>query len=666
MDFNNKYLNEIQRYIDSNLIYPHHREKVLELMKKLDDDLKATSFPTTGIVRETDNIGQIPGENRPCVPENLDYDFSDFKKYEKLFTTENTAQLVDYVVSSRSNDLFKNIEKVAADRGRILVFSRGNGERVVDYERGFKDVSTKFITNEFLRSKDIMVNYIHLIITQMEFALTKYKKNKGLKNTDIVFLYKGGNALRSLYLSYIYESPGKAADTIYTAFNQFFSKSDADFQISINVHLEKYDEIYNDMKILSYLILNKIRNLFIIKQTEYFDFNKYDKQYREQLLKETLTKMNNVKVSKDVLTVKTVDGESIAYMHGMKFYKLKFKNLEVLADGEKDVDISDSNVKKVTFSKIERELEKSDKTIRPDLVITVDRSKPTDEQKSEVFVMPKMHLSKYGQARNLRKERNINEYVYKRTKTSDSEYYITINDSILDETRTDLRVQFTLVRMKCNLKGFFRTTDGEYGVMNIPGELIDISIPYKSSTKHVEFYKNNVLPIQKYSYVGKYNIDKKIDFTSYTFSYYIHDLIDILYLEHKYPWYDVKYKKRIVRLMFLGYVDMVKTIRMERIQDVLNQLDIYFSSIYDDTLNKRTTAYTKLSTKEYSELEVLVLVKQTEKYFTESKYKDIEKKKIKELCKYIKDLVSYYTKILTATQTFKGVSNERLHLIHHI
>ena len=153
---------------------------------------------------------------------------------------------------------------------------------------------TNLTTLYFLETANTTMQFIKLIVEIFGHALEEYKKMKNITDkNDIVFIYKGGNALKAIFLEYMYENPGVVTDIIRQYFQDSFGKSDADFQIFINPHLPNYDEIFEDLSVLSYLLLNRIRNIFLKNVDQWLDFYKYKSEIAESIMQRSLKKLND-------------------------------------------------------------------------------------------------------------------------------------------------------------------------------------------------------------------------------------------------------------------------------------------------------------------------------------------------------------------------------------
>lgn len=144
-------------------------------------------------------------------------------------------------------------------------------------------------------------------------------------------------------------------------------------------------------------------------------------------------------------------------------------------------------------------------------------------------------------------------------------------------------INFDLVRSKVNFT--FDTSDG---IKSIGGELIDVSIGKDVSTEHFfdevdDNIKNYTLKLH----------DKELNFVSYSVKYLAQDIYRIIYKDTNYqPWIDNKYKKRLSRYIFLGFVDEfmkkrsikeLKTQLMNMKNDILNSS--HSSKLNSDILN---------------------------------------------------------------------------------
>lgn len=575
---------------------------LVDKYKKEADKYKVT--PSPGYIKPVSSMGngskkddnEFSSIKDPIVKEILKCNPID--PYAKDLYNDKMLDISDIVDTILTGKFTTDVVGLTVDdteKSRYLSFEGGENRMTffTDLQREFKDIMTELITNEFLKTQDVMVEFISIIYDIIDRAITQYKQKKGLSPKDIVFIYKGGNALKSIYLKYLNEVPGIVGDSIYNAFNKYFKRSDADFQIYINPKLPIWETVYHDMKLLSYLTINRIRNLFLVDPEKYFDFYKYDKEYRQNILSKHLNNLNNSNIIKSDIFTKGLDTltpedykniQENKYLHNMEFLKLRFKDITVNAPGAENIDFHDRDVNNEL---IDDERIKNiygtyiDQFFRYDLIIT---KHPTDKNQFIIYKFPPLQEkgNKNNRIPELKYDVELNEKIYSRLPTPQSEFYISINDTP-EYTDGKFKSKFTLVRMKMNFTAFVRSVDGKYGLMNIPGEVIDISIPHRDATEMYQFYDSIDDYITEYNYVGKFGLDKVFKFKGYTLKYFIKDLNKMLFRERKYPWLAEKYEKRIYRVLFLYIIDMFINVPNKDLQLSIQQLKQAFTDALNST-----------------------------------------------------------------------------------
>lgn len=181
-----------------------------------------------------------------------------------------------------------------------IVTKKGNAaEDMVDESREYKDLCTDIVNKIFLSSDGTMFNFLNVVYSSFSEAIDQYKNKKGLDKWDIFFVYKGGNILRIISNDFLKELPFVASRDIHKYYDKFFKRSDADFSIYINPQLSTYNEVYQDMSNLSYLLQVNIRNIFLEKPCDYFDYFKYTNKYARTLMANHVSVFKNSQAVKD-------------------------------------------------------------------------------------------------------------------------------------------------------------------------------------------------------------------------------------------------------------------------------------------------------------------------------------------------------------------------------
>lgn len=166
------------------------------------------------------------------------------------------------------------------------------GLEVEDETRGLKAFCTNFVVAEFFSSGDTLYNFLSVITDTFEEAIDLYTAQRGLSSDSIFFTWKGGNILLVVEREFLDELPEYASNAIRKFYAPYFRRSDCDFSIYVRPDLEDYDEIYHEITLLSYRLQDHLRNVFRNDMDLYFDFAKYNKAYKERILKEWLDRLN--------------------------------------------------------------------------------------------------------------------------------------------------------------------------------------------------------------------------------------------------------------------------------------------------------------------------------------------------------------------------------------
>ncbi|CAH6421032.1 Hypothetical protein KVN_LOCUS108 [uncultured virus] len=395
-------------------------------------------------------------------------------------------------------------------------------EVVDDPEKEFKNIFTEIVTSKFLETNDIIVNFLKKVYTTFEKAINFYNILNNYKNDEIFFVYKGGNVLRIIAKESMNELPGRVYEVLNEHFGKSFQKSDADFSIYIKPDLPNFDQIIQEIKILSYLVLNFIRDQFLNNLPNYFDFFKYNYEEQKKILEKSLGNLNKSE------SIKNHENEYF----GIEFLAVEFRNVfsalplldeklfEIIKNDKLDIIKSGSG--------------------REDSGITQD---PNDLDYHIMYKIPPLHMAK-----NI--DPKFKEKLITPKKKNISEFYLTVNDTLKFKTAELIR-SFYLLRMKLNFKTYFQK-NGKVSSLNIPGEVIDVSISNKDGTGIKEFFESLEKNITVYSFEKE-----NFKFRSYTIDYLIHDLEEIMYYQVLYPWEDPKYAKRINRLIYLYFIKLL-------------------------------------------------------------------------------------------------------------
>lgn len=443
----------------------------------------------------------------------------------------------------------ENYKDSIKKNGKESVLIYDVGSEYKDERREFKNAITDIVVKEFLKDPIYSIKFIKLIYDTIYECIQFYLLHKssyvrGLNKNDIIFLYKGGNVLRTVAREFIKENVGINADLLETVFGGYFQRSDADFTIYINPRFANmsctglrnmpnlFDEITDDMQLIAYLAQNYIRNIVIQNKSEWFNYYQLSDDSKKKTLRKYLNELNNGYTLKE--------NEESPY-YGGKFTKIELDNISVTDDVD--------NVLNFTLDPITSFGVSSDISAKYDIHID---NPDGDKNKIIVSKLTPIHL--------LDKNANIslNDLILEQKQIygniDRTSIYISSNTTNTFDNE-DIVASFTLIRSKVNAKLHFVSMDGHGFIINAGGELIDVSIPKIDDTQLPTFFEelNHGKIVERYSMMDVNN-NAYFTFYSYDVHHLVKDLELILFLTVRFPWADVKYKKRMMRLVFLHFI----------------------------------------------------------------------------------------------------------------
>lgn len=421
-----------------------------------------------------------------------------------------------------------------------------------DISKEFKNIFTDFVINEFYKTSLQSDSMVKLIFENFNQAILLYIDKKKLNKNDIIFIYKGGNVLRTVAYESMHELPGFISNNIKNYYKDYFKKSDNDFSIIINPNLENFDEIYDDMKNLAYLIQNYLRNSYILNQTKYFDYYRLNNLEKTKILSNYIDKLNSTNIVQNKL-----------HNYNGKFIGIVF--------GKNNYFSEESTIKNKIFNKIK------DKE-----TWFIDENQRTKKEKKSLTsdLVNLIELSTINEPVTTNYDPNI--YI------EGPEFYISSNDS-LSFSINNSNISFALIRTKILVNLYFQNLDGTIKIINSSGELIDVSIPNKYDSSIKNFYNN----INKFITVYTFPIENNnVNFKSYTLEYLTHDLEYILFDQTDTPWEQNKYQKRIKRLLYMYFILLIINRKYNLEQKI--QYISFFSKLINNLIksnNKEITNY---------------------------------------------------------------------------
>ena len=180
--------------------------------------------------------------------------------------------------------------------------SHSSIEQTTEYKddnRGLKDTFTDFVNDVILNNENSLFNFLYIVTELFQDAISLYKIKQGLKENDVFFILKGGNVLRFVAKNFLFNISGGTADILLNFYSKFFKRSDADFSIIINPSLDNYENVFNDMSLLTYNLLKHIQSIFKINKTRFFEWYKYDDIEKKVLLNDLYKEVQKLELSEN-------------------------------------------------------------------------------------------------------------------------------------------------------------------------------------------------------------------------------------------------------------------------------------------------------------------------------------------------------------------------------
>lgn len=468
----------------------------------------------------------------------------------KLVITQEQYKDVDFIIKSciNKNIIFPSVANNNIKNERIRIPIEQDNV-ITGPKEVFKTIMTDFVTNEFYKSNQCTLNFFKLITDVLNSGIKKYIELKNLPPNSINFIFKGGNALRIIIDSFLSQIPKSALKPIEKIIKDNFKKSDADFQINIKnlIGLEPrftkqfMDDVYEEVTVISYILLYRIRNIILNDVTSYIDYFNYDNNWKMNFFKEKIMLKFNELIKK---------GETQPpYGPNTQFVNMSFDDVVLKTNEE-------LKLAYVNFQPNNRDqfLTEKNYMTRRDFII----EKYGDELVlTELPYISSLHKEIFNKTIEYETDLNIYRHV------PSTNFYISVNKSIDGFNLTRLKVNFSAELLDSDINT--RTN------VSIPGEYIDISIP---DYTHTQQYFNNNLQIYEVVEDG----EPIYSFMSFKLGFFAEDLILILFINADLPWSDNKYAKRLTRFLVILYINLLQIdVENDVKYNFIRQLLIYFT-----------------------------------------------------------------------------------------
>lgn len=370
------------------------------------------------------------------------------------------------------------------------------GTPYTDPNRDIKDLGTDFVVKEFFGTPDTLFNFIKLVYSRVGDAIKEYRSGHNLEDDAVVFIFKGGNVMRMLANQAFNMLPPDATKILKDRYAEFFKRSDADFSVLVDhqkLHNLNYESVMDDLVMLTYNVLNSIRDEITKNTDTYSNFFQLSHNVARKKLSKYFTELQNIPAAKDP--------------ENEKWFGARFLQLQ----------LQEEQARPQLKCKYEGQY---------DFLYDFDK-----QDKSKIIGTPLNKRSKW--------------------------IMNTINKALewpSGRSPKDM-VKFYLVRSKVQFEYSF-LKDGIAQRLPIGGELIDISFPHKDDFRLAAFFKHLKRELANYTLTLD-DTGESITMKAESLDGIATDLYSVLFDQFSRPWEASKYAKRVNRLFFFSIIEML-------------------------------------------------------------------------------------------------------------
>jgi hypothetical protein len=500
------------------------------------------------------NYSDLPNNILDKVLKAVDKFKKPIDKNEYIQLDDTFKKMVDTALNSYDEKVLKGLvkfnympDKMDKIKNNSILFKKypedEKSDKIYKSKKELYDMLTDFNVTNLIKTPENKIYLVSSVNNTMNYLFDVYCKQNKINRDLIHFVYKGGNVLRLLIMESIKFFSLDAERIISDEYSEYFKGSDHDFEVKIssqNMDDTEFSKVYNELSFLVYLVLTNISEYFNETiddvDNKYFDLFIHNDEYISHVANKQLNKMcDQIKSHKE----EDYQLKHLVKCNGLQIRKNISSNEDTVYTGYSALDLNATAATVIIDNKNESENATSN-------IMMLEGTKQNDLDGNNftgIHILPfSSFVSNYMKGTDFEK------------KSHSGYFYSQINNSISFDMPTGDLIKFNLMRVKYNTKFYFDWNNNgniEKKYMNIPGEVIDISMSHKDS--YVNLTSADL---------REYTLDAgelKYKFTSYTLNGLIKDLYFILYTNSDVPWKDVKYTKRVKRLFILYLFDILSS-----------------------------------------------------------------------------------------------------------
>ena len=503
--------NNIHRYCNKTV-----RKRFPDLFEQFEVDPTPLVLPnTTNLQDEIREIVKLWNTSNPLLDEISGYCPDDFKHGED------------------SNSFCPALFSSKEDNKSILCLEEKKDQSTEEKETktALNEIATDFVTLYFFGTVETRLQFIKLVVTIFDFFLSELKEqDKQLFSPkNITLMFKGGVTLRLIIRDLLKNFSGDLEQIIVYKLRKYIKIGDYDFEIVSRKDLFDMDKnTISKFNMMTYLVVLAIRNYLLQHKLFFFNFFRLRPSEQQKKAQKFKKKLQNY--------IKKIKNPDNPYANVTIEHLQYGGDCNDLSSGQFDTDLSPRKKRNLRNFPPKRGDATSD--CRTDFALVVNPTAPTGKG-SACFITAKNLLKAY----QIKNDTILNLPLQSRAQGS--RLYATHNPMIYIEQGSNV-VMFNLNRLKYDFTLYCKK-DGNLFRDSVVGEILDLSHAGSDDRRKS---LGDVTPSAKrrpYKFFG-YNVD----FTSYSLQGFYSDLSPILFAETNWePWTEVKYKKRIYRLIYV-------------------------------------------------------------------------------------------------------------------
>jgi len=160
---------------------------------------------------------------------------------------------------------------------------------------------------------------------------------------------------------------------------------------------------------------------------------------------------------------------------------------------------------------------------------------------------------------------------------NENSLFLSMNESVVTRVNDGRVRSFILGRLKHNFLLYYKSVTGAYGYIDVPSEVIDITVIKNDTYDAAAFFKHADIVTEKYVYkyvASKPENNLNVIYNGLSVSGFVDDFYKVMYVEPEHPWKAQKMRKRIYRMLFFIYLELYKYDKLHLLRKLIEFFDV--------------------------------------------------------------------------------------------